>query len=340
MRAHELLIEKDVIALKNKITDMLKDSEDIPLLQRIFKVLNTDDTRTKITRALGIALGDETQFKPEPVIAEIVKLIGNEPGEMADVERFIKRLEKGNVININELTKSGLNTFDNIFYNDKFSISIFKELKNYGAGSKLKGPGEFALAILSPKIAIQSQRGDINIDGSAVEVKAAAGTSGGAGRLGDGSNKPSGNWIKEFLESHGLASSLEHLSKRSGMSVKHFTTYTSRDIEDERRREEIGKEFFSSIFDANAGAAIAKVFKTGNSEKTMTEYAKQNFKYYQNLESWKGLLGIYFNGEKTLYVETENEFIALQQKGLGLFSAAAYPSGGNKPNEHVVQLKM
>lgn len=61
-----------------------------------------------------------------------------------------------------------------------FAQRLFDTMFNFAPfRSDNKGPGEFALAILSPKITLKGAKGDIDVDGTPIEVKAGMTSSGG-----------------------------------------------------------------------------------------------------------------------------------------------------------------
>jgi len=61
-----------------------------------------------------------------------------------------------------------------------FAQRLFDTMFNFAPfKADNKGPGEFALAILSPKITLKGSKGDITVDGTPIEVKAGMTSSGG-----------------------------------------------------------------------------------------------------------------------------------------------------------------
>ena len=76
------------------------------------------------------------------------------------------------------------------FDGDETATKIFQAMATLGAGKKQKGPGEYALAMLSNRIALKPDGGDIAVDGKGIEVKAE--TTKGGGRLGEGRWSSSG----------------------------------------------------------------------------------------------------------------------------------------------------
>ena len=68
-----------------------------------------------------------------------------------DQNGFLKKLEGGGAIDIGALSQP-TNSFNAVFGGDAVAMKAFNALKGYGVGEKQKGPGEFALAMMSNKI--------------------------------------------------------------------------------------------------------------------------------------------------------------------------------------------
>ena len=158
------------------------------MLDSIWKLLNSSDFNSKIESAFATTTADE-YMNPQTLevhrrnVAEIISRLDSDYTAM---NSFLKKLEGGGAINISELAKP-VNSFNAVFEGDPVAIKAFHALKGYGVGEKQKGPGEFALAMLSNKIRLAQGEGDTEIDGiGKVEVKAAMGSKGSGGRLGHG----------------------------------------------------------------------------------------------------------------------------------------------------------
>ena len=78
-------------------------------------------------------------------------------------------LSEGRFVKLSDISVS---SFADVFKGDAVAINAFTELKNYGTGKTQKGPGEYALAMLSDKIRLASGKGDTYIKGIGnVEIK-------------------------------------------------------------------------------------------------------------------------------------------------------------------------
>ena len=184
MRYNEIvgLFEADgsadsVATLRKDIIDQVKKTQDQELLDKIYTVLN----KSGLTDRIAGTLKRETDT--EGYVADITKIIIDTDGTYQEKHAFIEGFPTG-YVNI-ELMLSGRRVkFDELLDKNAFVRRVFDALKRVTFGTA-KGPGEFALAVMSPHIRITG-KGDLNIGEQVIEVKASAGkdVSSGGGRLG------------------------------------------------------------------------------------------------------------------------------------------------------------
>lgn len=175
MRAKEFLFE-NISQLKNKITDLVNSTRDEILLNKIYAVLNQDSLVGRLSTELESMPDREIQSFNEEIATAIIQSSGTYEEKIA----FVEGLSKG-FIDVEKMTDGNRHHFADILKPTnkvplKFLFDMFNSLKNLGSRVK-KGPGEFAIAIMSPKVSIFGG-GDLKIDGKNVEVKAGYGTIG------------------------------------------------------------------------------------------------------------------------------------------------------------------
>lgn len=186
MRFFELLFEKaadDLGPLKTKVIASIKTTSDSDLLNKIYSSLNSTNITGRISKALA---RDEDVQK---YLDQIVDIIVNIPASYEEKINFADGLGIGYVDTKKMLSGNRVN-FDELLVTNKdgpsvdFLKKVFKGLKELGQKAQ-KGPGEFSLAVLSPKLTIFGS-GDIKIGKLTIEVKASAGKedSSGGGRIG------------------------------------------------------------------------------------------------------------------------------------------------------------
>ena len=176
MRVIEVLIENSLVDLKNKVKSDVDKTNDENLLNQIYAKLNSG---TLIDRLTG-----NLEKLPDPEIRtyldEIANAILSAPGTYDEKIEFINGLHTG-YVDVEKMTDGERHHFSDLLKPTKkvplkFLFQIFNAMRDLGSSAR-KGPGEFALAILSPHVSIFGS-GDLKIGNRIIEVKAKAGTIG------------------------------------------------------------------------------------------------------------------------------------------------------------------
>lgn len=133
--------------------------------------------------------GDEQDYNTKAYFDKFIDVLQKAKGDVDDVENFLKAYGKVSFINLEKLTTVGKTPISNIFLPaEGVSLEFVQDVFNglFGETAKLRGPGEVALALLSPQITFAPDGGDLQIGDIAVEVKGE--TTKGGGRLKDSAN--------------------------------------------------------------------------------------------------------------------------------------------------------
>lgn len=186
----EVGLDKERLKKLDRITRRMEN--DPQLIDEIFKELSmkTKDIEGNFkNRFLNLLSPEKTTPEKDQTFSNFLKkyaeIISEIPGSPEEKFAFISSLGKKSHIDERKLLTPGKQSWDNWLTGSEFSKKLF----NYAFGDPRlttdnKGPGEAALAILSPNIELSvGGSGDINVMGTPVEVKAAAGKTTGAGRL-------------------------------------------------------------------------------------------------------------------------------------------------------------
>ena len=158
----------------------LEDSQEI--LDRVESTLQSGE----LAQRLGAVLKQDADTKK--LYRLVSQVIVNVPSALDDKLKFIEDFPKG-FVKISTLMSPGVVTDFSKSIPDPFAYRVFMALKDVVIQGV--GPGEFALAALSPRIKSMGQRsggGDLLINGVNVEVKGARRGEGGqiSGGLVDG----------------------------------------------------------------------------------------------------------------------------------------------------------
>ena len=327
--------------------------EQAALLDRIWKLLNSQTFGNNINKSFVATTSDEymnekTVETHRRNVAEIISRLDSDYGAL---NGFLKKLEGGGAIDISALSQP-VNTFNSVFGGDAVAMKAFDALKGYGVGEKQKGPGEFALAMMSNKIRLAQGEGDTEIDGiGKVEVKAAMGSKGSGGRLGHGGPNAEAqmNTIMQYEKViPNMVAGIK--AKRGGtISLGVFCDQIDAELPVNGKNElgnnndvrfDLGNKLWSPIF-GNGGSSIAKVFSTTEGRQaTEEEYVKQNFEWYKARDNFDAYLLISFTFGKTAMGKTGDDIIKMKQAGmLGQFAISVVPSKA-APREAFAQISL
>jgi len=253
MRAREFLrlIEDDLTTLKHKVIKSIETTDDATLLDKIYSSLN----KTNISQRIGAAL-NQNDRDIKKYIDEIVEVIVNTPGRYEDKLLFAEGLDKG-YVNVKEMTSGKRVHFEDLLTSNKtgvpisFIVNVFNGLKNVGE-KESKGPGEFALAALSPDVSIFGA-GDLKIGNQNIEVKASAGDSAsGGGRLGS----------TGFLQHYRVHEIIDkylpgQVDANANLGLKAFSQLLKKANLDPATTKQFAEELFGYIFEGKDWADIS-----------------------------------------------------------------------------------
>lgn len=354
MRANQFIREyEDLSAEKENIIKTISgldasNEEQAAMLDRIWKLLNSQNFSSKIDQAFAVTTADEymqaaTLDGHRKNVAEIISRLDSDYGALSG---FLKKLEGGGAVNISELAKP-VNTFNAIFGGDAVAMKAFDALKGYGVGEKQKGPGEFALAMMSNKIRLAQGEGDTEIDGiGKVEVKAAMGSKGSGGRLGHGG--PSQENQLKVLEKYEerIPNMLAGIRAKAGgtIGIGPFVNGLNAELpagqgDNSAVRQQIVSELLTPTF-GNFANNIAKAFQGEDRTVIENAYVKNNFEWYKARDKFDAYLLVSFTYGKTGMGRTGDDIIKMKEAGhLGSFAISIIPSKA-APREVFAQISV
>jgi hypothetical protein len=356
MRFRELILEDDLTVMKQDIIkrlmgldvdpdDQKKTQEVETILDRIYQLLNTQSTFDKfkdivaqeLQNEYGQAADKKVQKTLEKRILNVASKIAEIPMRHQDKMKFADNLKAGKVINAELLLKPGQYTLQDLTYNQPENLLVFDYLKDYGIGEQMKGPGEHALAILSPDITLKSAGGDVAVKGVPVEVKASR-SGGGGGRFGEATSVPTKERMLEIINSFEQLREpmAQALSTQKSMNVKKFTELVNQSGLDAPTRKVLSSKLFGELFGAEAGPLI-NTFARPNAdpEQVVKAYTVANFNHYKaggEGGQWQLLAAINFGANTMAVVKTGEDVLRIKR----YTSTPAIITTG-KPNEALYQ---
>lgn len=268
------LNEESIDTLKTAVINQVKKTDDEKLLDKVYTVLN----KTNLQARIQDVIKSETDVKKYAAI--IAEAIINTAGTYKEKYDFIDGYPNG-YVDVDKLISGKLVKFDELITGNDFTKKVFDELFAFRPGSA--GPGEFALAALSPRIKMRS-KGDLYIDNKYIEVKASAGetVSSGGGRLGEpGLLNPNG--VREIIE--------KYTKKRivNDVYIHQLPTLLKTYIKDNALIKKAATEIVKTIFGSTNSDLINAIVSGSNVQE---KYVAVNWEKYKKESGWEGLLVI------------------------------------------------
>jgi hypothetical protein len=305
MRAFELIFEKtpDPLSdIKSKVITKVKQTNDGELLNKIYSSFGSTDLSTRLASAF------ENENDIRGYLDTVVESIIATQGTYEDKLAFAEGLSKGGYIDLNKMLSGNRVSFDDILKVPPGGPSINfikKVLQNLRfVGEKLqKGPGEFAIAILSPGINIFG-KGDLKIGDKIIEVKASGGTadkkSSGGGRLGT-TGFLNHERVPEIIQKY-----FPNINTEKTLGLTELGTVAKTNLTPEQRKA-LGQELFSYIFSVRKGVDIGPLVNAFVEGKPLDgPYIKSAYQAYKGTEDsqqFDGMMVINFVLEDLKYYE-------------------------------------
>lgn len=151
--------------LKSQALNAIKDTDDESLLQKVIDLLKAGNIEERIENIISKD-ADAKRF-----LQQIANIIVKIKSPIEEKDKFLKEFPNG-IVNTTKLLDGSGHSFSDIV-GSGFNVELFKAL-TVSLVSQGVGPGEVALAVLSPDISWSGRAaggGDIQVGDKAVEVK-------------------------------------------------------------------------------------------------------------------------------------------------------------------------
>ena len=307
MRAKELLSEINLDNLKNNIISTVNSTTDSRLLTKIYDILENSDLGERIFKTLL------TDADVKYYVKILSKMVVETPGSSEEKIAFAENFSKG-YIDVDLMLSGNRVHFDDLLKQydggkvTPFLKTLFNNLKSVGLKDKTKGPGEFALASLSPHITLL-ESGDLQIKKYKVEVKASSGNPqddpedtddidpatgkkkpkkpGGGGRLGTTGSlnySDTAEIINKYLNKPGRPPLVDVTHT---LNLKNFNQLVQQHLQPAERRA-VATELFHSVFKTMKTdiEKLINVMATGNGDilEAFTQAAFNGYKSHSNFD--------------------------------------------------------
>jgi hypothetical protein len=300
-----------VTQLKTDIIQQVKKTTDEELLDKIYTVLNKSGLTDRISGTLTRDT-DTTGY-----VTDLTDLIINTPGSYQEKHDFINGFPTG-YVDIEKMLSGKRVKFEALLTGGPFVRKVFDQLKRVTFGTS-KGPGEFALAVMSPHILITG-KGDLNIGDKIIEVKASAGkdVSSGGGRLGTPGLLHSDN-VESIIVKH-LKINMTKAVPGGNLSIQGLIQLCTNATP--AVKKSLATELFGYIFKKEVPVTrLVSAFVAGDIDATKQEYVKANYALYQKDSGFTGIMLMNFAlGEIKYYVDPAEMIKEVYDPGVYLIS--------------------
>ena len=314
--------------ISGKIKELPPDDASIKALREIEDLLrhvNAGGMRGIIKGELD-SIPDATVHVAQKELARFIYSIDMDPDQR---DELFSLWRSDKLVKRNVLLSPGKHNFSEIITSYE-SNSAIKELVNefMRIAALGQGKGEFGLSVLSKSINKQKGKGDLDIDGRAIEVKT---TDGGAGRFTDQEVRPGEGFEQAAKELRTFMNTLQPVKAGSGANLDmmvefHLALQGNPDTKkDADTFLTLFQNLVSIIFDGEDVSGIVEAVKAGSSGRAMQEYARTNFNYYMSKKHDEGVLYISLAHEPimTAFFRDIDE---LDKAGLRLHAKTVYPA--------------
>jgi hypothetical protein len=286
--------------LKKAVIGQVQKTDDAELLDKIYTSLNKSNLAERISKAISHDK-DAASF-----IHQLVQIIIDTPGTYQEKLDFCQGFPNG-YVDVKKMISGARVHFDELLVPGKnqnapmgFVRKVFHALKRINLGTE-KGPGEFALAVMSPQIRIFG-KGDLHIGNLTIEVKASAGSdnpdeapdpSKGGGRLG------TSGWLNHSENATILSKYFPNLDTTKTLGLTQLGKMAMQ--LEPKSRKKMATELFGSIFKnkkVDVGPVVAAMT---NGEDPNRSYVGVSYRAYQQSSKFDGMMLINFPLEELKY---------------------------------------
>jgi hypothetical protein len=270
-----LLEAQNATALKKTIVDLLKVTDESSILNKVLKVLQAGNIDDRIAEIVGTDQ-DAKQF-----LKQITESIIKSDAPIEEKNEFLKRFPKG-IIDAKQLIDGNEHSFEELVgsgFPTELLIELSIKLTSQGVG-----PGEVALAVLSPSIKWSGRAaggGDILVNGKPVEVKT---------RVSSG-----GRWLNTRKSNMNLPAIKEAIEEQTGyeiparLNVERWVN-EYRPLIDPKELSNVAKIIADGIFNGVSNTKYKNAIAKGSIADIVDEHLRTGYNNYKKLSGFEGVL--------------------------------------------------
>ena len=288
--------EGDVNSLKKAIASLLKDTEEGSVLNQVLKVLQAGNIDERIAKVVGTD-SDAKQF-----INQITDAIIKSDASIEQKNAFLERFPKG-ILDVGAMVDGDEHSFEELV-GAGLPTELLKDL-SVRLTSQGVGPGEVALAIMSPKIKWSGREvggGDILVNGKPVEVKT---------RVSSG-----GRWLNTRKSNMNLPAIKQAIEEASGLeiparlSVDNWVNVYRPNI-DPKVLPRVAQTIADGVFNGVPNKDYKEMLMRGDTQDIIDEHLRTGYENYKALSGFEGLLLMDLPTERIQYFTDYDEMQGL-----------------------------
>jgi len=280
--------ETNPVRLKKTIIDLIKTTEEGTVLNQVLKVLQSGNIDERIANVVNTD-ADAKQF-----LGQITDAIVKSDASIEQKNAFLEKFPKG-ILNAKKLIDGKEHSFEELV-GPGFPTELLKNLSTQ-LTSQGVGPGEVALAIMSPNIKWSGREaggGDILVYGKPIEVKT---------RVNSG-----GRWLNARKANMNLPAIKDAIEDASGVQVParlgvNDWVNVYRPSIDPKQLPSVAQTIANGIFTGVNNKQYVKALIKGDAQDIIDEHLRTGFDNYKKLSGFEGILMIDLPTERTQYFQ-------------------------------------
>lgn len=269
----------DFQSVKKDIISLLKSVREENILQKVLKVLQSGDIEKRIKEAIS----NDSDAKAH--IETITNVIVDSSASVQEKDLFLSRFKSG-IVDVSKLIDGRLHSFKDVVGSD-FAVEVFKKLITTLTSQGI-GPGELALAVLSPKIksvGAVGGGGDIIVNGVRVEVKASV--------------KSGGRWVNARKAKVNLPAIKKSIELATGepltvnyLSAKQWVqTYRPMILsKNPKKLSSVCAAIANGMFNQTSNVKYKEALEKGNAVEIAERMLEVGFENYKTYSNFTGIL--------------------------------------------------
>jgi len=262
-------------SIKKTIIDMIKTTQEGTVLNQVLKVLQAGNIDERIAKVVG------TDKDAKGFVKQITDAIIQSDASIEQKNAFLEKFPEG-ILNVKALLSGDKSTFGELV-GEGFPSELFKDL-SVRLTSQGVGPGEVALAIMSPQVKWSGREaggGDILVNGRPVEVKT---------RVSSG-----GRWINPRKANMNLPAIKQAIEEKSQLDVASRLNVADwvnvyRPNIAPKDLPAVVETIANGIFNATDNSNFQDMLKRGDVQDIVDEMLRTGFENYKELSGFEGIL--------------------------------------------------